>query len=105
MVDLPAIHAGTGLPTVAVMRRRPDLTAFRHAMSHVSEPEERWRCVEAAGPIHELRGFVFQVAGAEPEIAALALKHLTDRGQIPEPLRLAHLIGSALGLGESRGRA
>jgi endonuclease V-like protein UPF0215 family len=30
---------------------------------------------------------------------------MTDRGLVPEPLRIAHLIGTAVSIGESRGRA
>jgi endonuclease V-like protein UPF0215 family len=36
---------------------------------------------------------------------AEALKRLTDRGNVPEALRLAHLIGSAVVMGESSKRA
>jgi endonuclease V-like protein UPF0215 family len=61
--------------------------------------------VRRAGPIHERPPFVFQVRGAEPDATAGALACLTDRGLVPEPLRLAHLIGAAIVTGESGHRA
>jgi endonuclease V-like protein UPF0215 family len=55
--------------------------------------------------VHERPPFVFQVRGAEPDEAAFALRKLTDRGNVPEALRLAHLVGSAVMTGESGKRA
>jgi uncharacterized protein len=49
--------------------------------------------------------FTFQARGADPGEVADALARLTDRGQVPEPLRLAHLVGAAVRLGESGRRA
>ncbi|MFP2934395.1 hypothetical protein ACLESO_56630 [Pyxidicoccus sp. 3LG] len=43
--------------------------------------------------------------GAEPPLVAEALARVTDRGNVPEPLRLAHLIGSAVVTGQSGQRA
>jgi endonuclease V-like protein UPF0215 family len=39
--------------------------------------------------------------GRPPEYVARALSRITDRGNVPEPLRLAHLIGAALTTGVS----
>ena len=65
----------------------------------------RLALVRRAGPIHERPPFVFQVRGAEPDATAAALNLLTDRGAVPEPLRLAHLVGGAIVTGESGRRA
>jgi endonuclease V-like protein UPF0215 family len=58
-----------------------------------------------AGPVRRQGPFTFQVRGADPEAAGRALARLTDRGAVPEPLRLAHLIGAAVRTGESGRRA
>ena len=55
--------------------------------------------------IHRHGPFVYQVHGAEPHEIAHALTRLTDTGNVPEALRLAHLIGGALACGESGRRA
>lgn len=103
VLDLPALHASVGVPVVAVMRRMPDLSAFRRAVDRVDPA--RWDRVARAGPIHSRDGFVFQVVGAEPETIGPMLAGLTDRGAVPEALRLAHLIGSAVQTGQSGRRA
>ncbi|MEZ4320666.1 MAG: DUF99 family protein [Myxococcota bacterium] len=105
VLDLAALHTSAGVPCIAVMRRAPDLPRFRRTLDTQPDGAARWECVQRAGPVHERDGFVFQVVGAEPAEAALALKRLTDRGKVPEPLRLAHLIGAAVITGESGKRA
>lgn len=105
IVDLNQLHQTTGVPAVAVMRRRPDLEAFRQVVDKLDDPKRRWGAVEAAGEIHEMLEHVFQVVGLEPLVAARVLRRLTDQGKIPEPIRLAHLIGSAVKLGISGKRA
>jgi hypothetical protein len=105
VVDLPRLAERLGKPCVAVMRRMPDLGAVERALRNLPRPERRLELLKRAGPIHQLRGFTFQVQGAEPEWVAEALGLLTDRGHVPEALRLAHLIGSAVVTGESSKRA
>ncbi|MEL6105505.1 MAG: DUF99 family protein [Planctomycetota bacterium] len=105
VVDLPRLSMETDLPVVAVMRRHPDLKSFHHVVDMLPDADERRRCVQAAGEIHERDGFVFQVVGEEPDVTARVLGKLTHQGKVPEALRLAHLIGSAVALGESGCRA
>lgn len=105
VIDLRELADRLAVPCIAVMRRRPDLVAMRRALQRVPDPDRRWAIIQRAGPIHEREGFTFQVVGAALEDAAQALVALTDRGRVPEPLRLAHLIGSAVVTGESGRRA
>ena len=105
LVDLPALAARLARPCVAVMRRPPDLAAMERAIRRLPGAERRLALLRAAGPIHALGRFTFQVAGAEPARIADALARLTDRGEVPEPLRLAHLVGASVRLGESGRRA
>src|SRR5512138_3040614 len=105
VVDLAALAARLGRPCVAVMRRAPDLAAVERALRRLPRPERRLELLRRAGPVHHLAGFTFQVRGAEPEPTARALARLTDRGRVPEPLRLAHLVGAAVRTGESGRRA
>ncbi len=105
VVDLPRLAAEVAAPAVAVMRHRPNLERFKYVVDRLPDPEERWRRVLAAGPIHEIGQSVFQVSGEEPETVARVLKRLTIEGKVPEALRLAHLIGAAITTGESGKRA
>ncbi|MCX4242877.1 endonuclease dU [Paraliomyxa miuraensis] len=105
VVDLPRLSEAIERPCVAVMRRLPDLVAMERAIRTLSRPELRLERLRRAGPIHRRGVFVFQVCGMDPDVTHQALLRLTDTGNVPEALRLAHLIASAVRDGESRGRA
>jgi endonuclease V-like protein UPF0215 family len=105
VVDLPRLAEEVCRPCLAVMRRPPDLAAVEAALRRLPRAEARLALLRRAGPVHELGGFVFQVQGAAPADAAAALARITDRGAVPEPLRLAHLVGAAVRTGESGRRA
>ena len=105
LVDLEALASRLSRPCAAVMRRPPDMAAVERALRRLPRPERRLRFLERAGPVHLVPPFAFQVRGAEPGPVAEALARITDRGHVPEPLRLAHLVGAAVRLGESGRRA
>lgn len=101
VIDLPLLAKQLERPCVSVMRRLPKLDAIAYALRRLPEPERRLEILQRAGSIHGYPPFYFQVNGAEPEVIAEVLKQLTDRGHVPEALRLAHLITSAVVKGES----
>lgn len=105
VVDLPALAERVERPCVAVMRKMPDVEGVKRVIGDLPEPRRRLAILDRAGPIHRRPPFYFQVAGISPETAHRALERVTDTGSVPEALRLAHLIGSAVIDGESRGRA
>ena len=105
VVDLPQLHRQLGLPIVAVMRRMPNMEKFQHVTKQFPDSEERWRRTLAAGQIHQMDNWTFQCVGEEPETITKVLERLTDTGKVPEALRVAHLIGSAVMMGESTNRA
>lgn len=105
VVDLPRLSQALGLPCVALMRRYPDIEGIQKALKKAGFFEQKWPLFERAGEIHYSAPFYFQVMGMSPELIARVLPVLTDRGHVPEALRLAHLIGAAVKLGESSRRA
>ncbi|MGF1482458.1 MAG: DUF99 family protein [Cyanophyceae cyanobacterium] len=105
IVDLPCLAERLQLPCVAVMRRYPNLAKMEYALRRLPEPEKRLSLLQRAGTIHAYSPFFFQVCGEKPDIIAAALARLTDCGKVPEALRLAHLIGSAVVKGESGSQA
>jgi endonuclease V-like protein UPF0215 family len=105
VIDLAALAARIKRPCIAVMRKVPDLAAMEKAIRQYPRPDARLALLKRAGPVIEREGFVFQVQGAEPSVALEALSRVTDTGNVPEPLRLAHRIGSGWVLGESGRRA
>lgn len=101
VVDLPLLSKQLERPCVSVMRRLPRMSAIEFALQRLPEPEHRLEILQRAGEIHAYPPFYFQVCGADPIVIAAALKQLTDRGHVPEALRLAHLITAAVVKGES----
>jgi endonuclease V-like protein UPF0215 family len=105
VVDLAALADALARPCAAVMRRPPDLDAVERAIRRLPRPERRLELLRRAGPVHHAEGFVFQVCGAGADETGRVLARLTDRGAVPEPLRLAHLVAGAVRRGESGRRA
>ena len=105
LIDLPRLSERLQLPCVAVMRKYPKLAKMRSAIALLPDVERRLELLAKAGEIHHYHPFYFQVCGMSAELTAQILIRLTDRGNVPEALRLAHLITSAVIKGESGNRA
>ena len=105
LINLPLLSQRLQLPCVAVMRRLPNQKKMKAAISHLPHPEKRLQILAKAGEIYVYPPFYFQVYGLDAAITARILQSLTDTGNVPEALRLAHLITSAVINGESGKRA
>ncbi len=105
LIDLPLLAQQLQLPCVAVMRKFPKLEKMKEAISLLPHPEKRLQILARAGKIYSYPPFYFQVCGLSAELTVRILRRLTDRGNVPEALRLAHLIASAVMNGESGKRA
>ncbi len=104
VVDLEVLHRETGLPVIVVVRKRPDLKAMELALrKHFPDWEERVELLRKAPPLLEMiPGKLYvQALGLEPRTAFEVVRTTTRTGLIPEPLRLAHIVASAVMTGES----
>jgi uncharacterized protein len=104
IVDVTALAERLALPILIVTRHNPaasDLAdALRAAgLSHRIPVLER---IPRAFGVGE--GLYLAHAGASRVDAERLVRAAIAKSRIPEPLRLAHLIGQAIVLGESRGR-
>ena len=61
--------------------------------------------IDKAGEIHSYQDIYFQMHGIDKDKTKEILDLTCTRSNIPEPIRIAHLIGSGLTYGESKGRA
>lgn len=105
VVDIEALRRRTSLPVLAVCRRAPRFARIRAALlARVPGGARKWALIERLGPMERTGGVFVQRAGLESAEAAALIRRLAVNGNIPEPLRAAHLIAGALGRGESRGR-
>ncbi len=105
VVAINELHAKTGIPVLVFMRKRPDREQVFLALSYLPDSPKRKRMVEKAGAIHKVGNVYCQLAGLTPERAGEFLRVTTLVGNIPEPLRTAHLIARGVAWGESVGKA
>ncbi len=104
-IDIQRISQETALGIIPVMRRMPDFEKIEKALEHFPDKHERWECIKRAGPVHQItvhRGdLYFQYAGLEEEEAAKIIKLTCMHSQLPEPVRVAHIIATGIIRGEA----
>lgn len=109
MADISKIYKETRLPVIVVSRKMPDFRRIDRALNNFKDKPKRVKCMEHAGPVSKVavgkHNLYIQTAGISIEKAAEVLRVSCTRGNIPEPLRSAHLIARGVTLGESKGRA
>ena len=102
IVDVEVLHSVTKLPIITVTREKPDFDAIHKALKNLPKSEIRWKAILGAGdPIEistrsaEAKVYV-QTAGLTKEDAQKILRLTSTRSNIPEALRVAHLIASGI---------
>lgn len=104
VVDVPGLAEATGIPVLVVNRRDPTghrLAAALHAAGLSARVAITQRCPAA---VALAGGLYVACAGIAPGAAASLLEASRRKSDLPEALRLAHLIARAVATGESRGR-
>ncbi|MDH4221774.1 MAG: DUF99 family protein [Candidatus Bathyarchaeota archaeon] len=102
VVDINKLFKTMNLPVIAVAREKPDLEKIKKALENLPECERRWQAIESAGKIIEVQTrnteetVYTQIAGISQEDAEKILKRTSTRSNIPEALRVAHIIASGL---------
>ena len=105
VVDVGELARATGLPVVSVNRKDPSRSRLPDAL-RAAGLEERIAIVERAPPAFAVNARLFGCcAGLSPEEAVALVEAVRRKGELPEPLRVAHLVAAALATGSSRGRA
>lgn len=65
-------------------------------MTQVPQGARKQAIIEQLGPMEAAYNVYVQRVGLSLEIARAVIKHFAVHGNIPKPLRTAHLIGGAL---------
>jgi len=109
VVDIRLLHEATGIPVIAVNRKKPNMKKVEKGLKNFDDFKKRWKSVKNAGKIKELavkdRKIFYQAVGMDDSDAEEVIKLSCTHSCLPEPLRAAHLIATAFVKGESVGRA
>jgi endonuclease V-like protein UPF0215 family len=107
IIDMGALARDTGIPVIAVVRKRPDLTAIKKALVRFPDSERRWEVMKGAGKLNfievenpktgNIKKIWFQNRGIEADEARKILRLSSTRSFVPEPLRAAHIIAHGIG--------
>jgi len=106
IVDLDRLSKATKLPVIAIVRDRPDMDSIKKALMRFDDWEKRWDIIEKAGTVKpldvkdpktgKLKSIWFQTCGIDDETSRKIIRVSSTRSFIPEPIRVAHLIGQGL---------
>src|SRR5690554_5744985 len=104
MVDIVELAAGTGIPVLSATRKNPWDNTLERAL-RAAGFEDRLAILRRPPPAVKLaQGLYLASAGTDQRHAEAVAGATMRRASLPEPLRIAHLIGAALVNGQSRGR-
>lgn len=103
VVDIKQLYERVKLPIIAVTRDKPNFGDIKKALKNLPQARRRWRAIEKAGKILKVRTreaeepIYVHVTGVSEDTAKRILRDTSTRSNIPEPLRVAHIIASGLG--------
>jgi len=104
VVDVFALHDRLKTPVLVVARYTPDMAAIREALlTRIPGGREKWDIIGRLGPMESVGNVFVQRVGLSLEQAGRVVDQFAIHGNIPEPLRAAHMIATALVTGHSRG--
>lgn len=110
-IDIDRLNQALKIPVVVLMRKYPDMLEIEKALSKLPHKNERLDIIKKAGAITKvvtkdvLNPVYIQCSGVAVEDAVRIVQLSSTKSNIPEPLRVAHLIATGIILGESRGKA
>ncbi|MDF1534594.1 MAG: DUF99 family protein, partial [Methanosarcinaceae archaeon] len=99
-VDIVRIYEETDLPVIVIMRACPDLEKIEAALKYLTQPHKRLEIIQRAGRITRvgtkdgLNPIYIQCAGIDREDARRIVQLASTRSNVPEPIRVAHLIAT-----------
>ena len=109
VVDIDVLHRELGIPLATVTRDGPDIPAMIDALKKKFPDWQRRAEIVARKKLHRIetkhKPLYATCVGISPGDLRDAIRLSTVRGALPEPLRIAHIIATAIAKGESHGRA
>ncbi len=104
LVDIPSLSERLGLPILVVTRHNPDNAELRQALKTVGLLDRLPILDRTPRAYRVAEGLFLAHAGGTRVEAEKTVCATLAKARLPEPLRIAHLIGRAIVMRESRGR-
>ena len=101
LVNFHELSRNLALPVIVCTSNRPQPGKFGEALARWPRKARQWERI--AVPAHRLGGIWYQFAGCTQHQARSMITQFQVHSEIPEPLRLAHLIAAGIEAGESKG--
>jgi endonuclease V-like protein UPF0215 family len=107
VIDIKKLDTETRLPVIAVTREKPNFAEIRRALENLPYSERRWNAIRGTGELFEVctrsksARVYMQIAGICEEDARRILQITSTRSNVPEALRVAHLIASGISIGHA----
>ncbi len=109
VVDIGALYEEVGIPVATVTRDEPDAAAIEKALrARFPDAEERLAVLRRQDLVKVAtahKPLYVSCAGMGMPDVADSIQKCTVRGALPEPIRIAHILATAIKRGESHGRA
>ncbi len=90
-------------PTIIVSRKKANYEKIKIALKNFEDGNIKFKKIISAGKQMKCGDIYFQTK-MDPNAACNYIKEYTIYSKVPEPIRLAHMIGAGVILGESRQR-
>ncbi|MBN2457657.1 DUF99 family protein [Candidatus Woesearchaeota archaeon] len=109
VIDIVRLSTMTGLGVIVIMRSMPETERIHKALRKLGM-DKKIPLLQNAGKIHAVsdvnRGQIcMQCHGISARKAKEIIRTTSTHSFIPEPIRVAHMIGQGVKLGESKGNA
>ncbi|MBW3015311.1 DUF99 family protein [Candidatus Woesearchaeota archaeon] len=105
VIDINELHENTGIPVIVVVRNYPNFKKIEKALSNLKTGNEKLELIKKAGDVIKLDKIHVQLAGISVGAAKRIIEITSTHSNVPEPIRISHIIASAITTGQSKGRA
>lgn len=96
IIDVRRVAEKTKLPIVCVLRKKPRAAAVESALRNLQGSVKRIALFRKGPEFKKHHGIFYSSTGLDDHAATELLEKTTVRGNIPEPIRVAHLIASGV---------
>ncbi|MEM5824630.1 MAG: DUF99 family protein [Candidatus Aenigmatarchaeota archaeon] len=102
VADIEEIYQKTKKPIIVLMKKYPNFNGIENALKkYFNDWEKRLEIIKKAGEIKKIENFYVQLKGISEREAESLIKISRKSSKVPEVLRIAHMVASAISLGYS----